>query len=29
VAERGTHQALVEAGGLYQRMQAAAQAHVA
>ena len=26
VAERGTHQALVEAGGLYQRMQAAARA---
>ena len=26
VAERGTHQALLEAGGLYQRMQAAARA---
>jgi ABC-type multidrug transport system fused ATPase/permease subunit len=25
VAERGTHQALLEAGGLYQRMYAAAQ----
>jgi ABC-type multidrug transport system fused ATPase/permease subunit len=29
VVERGTHQALLGAGGLYQRMQAAAQAHVA
>ena len=29
VAERGTHQALLEAGGLYQRMWAAAQVQAA
>jgi ABC-type transport system involved in Fe-S cluster assembly fused permease/ATPase subunit len=29
VAERGTHQALLGAGGLYQQMWAAAQVQVA